>query len=343
MQIASSPTVKLLRFSNPVVFFRATARNGRVKIVEEIPVVQFFKKFKTALKLSLIAGEAGMEKKILEKSINRPGIALTGFLKYFAYKRIQLFGAGEMAYLKTLTEKQQSEILDQFAAKGIPCIVVSRNLIPLKSMVAAAERHRIALFRSPMSSKDFTTTATLLLEYEFAPRITEHGTLLDIRGIGTLLKGKSGIGKSECALALIERGHSLVADDLTFIKLINETELVGSSSELSRGYMECRGIGIINVAELFGIRNVRLEKRIDLIISFEEWTPDVEEDRTGLEENFYAIMGVQVPMISIYVRPGRDLARLVEVAAMVQAAKIMGHDCAQEFNERLIATMAKPS
>jgi len=162
-----------------------------------------------------------------------------------------------------------------------------------------------------------------------------------VKGIGTLLRGKSGVGKSECALALIERGHSLVADDLTYIKLINEKELVGSSSDLNRGYMECRGIGIINVTELFGIRNVRLEKRIDLVVTFIEWTVETEEDRTGLEQNYYELLGTKVPHIEIYVRPGRDLARLVEVAAMVRAARIMGHDSAKEFNERLIEHMSR--
>jgi len=311
------------------------------KIVESIAVRNFYEKFQDHLKLSLVAGEDGVNKVIKEKSINRPGIALTGFLKFFGAKRIQLFGAGEMAYMKTLSHAEQEDILLKFAELKIPCIVVSRNLVPTRIMIEVANRYDIALFRSPLSSKNFVTAATVLLEYEFAPRVTEHGTLLDVKGIGTLLRGKSGVGKSECALALIERGHSLVADDLTYIKLINEKELVGSSSDLNRGYMECRGIGIINVTELFGIRNVRLEKRIDLVVTFIEWTVETEEDRTGLEQNYYELLGTKVPHIEIYVRPGRDLARLVEVAAMVRAARIMGHDSAKEFNERLIEHMSR--
>lgn len=313
------------------------------KIVESIEVDSFFKKFKSNLKLSLIAGDEGLKKMIMEKSINRPGIALTGFLDFFASRRIQLFGAGEMAYMATLSHAEQEDILLKFAKLEIPCVIVSRDLDPTRIMIEVSNRYDIALFRSPMSSKDIVTVATVLLEYEFAPTVTEHGTMLDIKGIGTLLRGKSGIGKSECALALIERGHSLVADDLTYIKLINEKELLAHSSELNRGYMECRGIGIINVGDLFGIRNVRLEKRIDLVVSFNEWSSEHEEDRTGLEESYYNILGIDVPHIEIYIRPGRDLARLVEVAAMVRAARIMGHDSAQEFNERLIAHMAKQS
>ena len=311
------------------------------KIVESIGVNLFYEKFKSYLKLSLVAGDEGLKKVIKEKSINRPGIALSGFLESFAARRIQLFGAGEMAYMKTLSHADQEDILLKFAEREIPCIVVSRDLEPTRIMIEVANRYDIALFRTPMSSKDIVTTATVLLEYEFAPTVTEHGTMLDIKGIGTFLRGKSGIGKSECALALIERGHSLVSDDLTYIRLINEKELIANSSELNRGYMECRGIGIINVGDLFGIRNVRLEKRIDLVVTFDEWSVGHEEDRTGLEESFFNILGIDVPHIEIYIRPGRDLARLVEVAAMVRAAKIMGHDSAQEFNERLIAYMAK--
>lgn len=314
---------------------------AKPKIVESIEVNLFYEKFKDNLKLTLEAGDEGLKKVISEKSINRPGIALSGFLESFAAQRIQLFGAGEMAYMKTLSHADQEDILLKFAEREIPCIVVSRDLEPTRIMIEVANRYDIALFSTPMSSKDIVTTATVLLEYEFAPMVTEHGTMLDIKGIGTFLRGKSGVGKSECALALIERGHSLVADDLTYIRLINEKELLANSSELNRGYMECRGIGIINVGDLFGVRNVRLEKRIDLVITFEEWSPEHDEDRTGLEESYFNILGIDVPHIEIYIRPGRDLARLVEVAAMVRAARIMGHDSATEFNERLIAYMAK--
>jgi HPr kinase/phosphorylase len=164
--------------------------------------------------------------------------------------------------------------------------------------------------------------------------------MLDVRGVGVMLRGSSGVGKSECALALIERGHSLVADDLTVIKLLDERELMASSRMLNRGWMECRGIGIINIAEMFGIKSVRLEKRIDLVISLQEWRPDVAEERTGLEENYYEILGLKVPHIELFVRPGRDMARLVEVAALTQALKKMGHDPAKDFNDRLIQFMA---
>ena len=190
-----------------------------------------------------------------------------------------------------------------------------------------------------MKSKDFTAEATVLLEEFFAPRTTIHGTMMDVHGIGVLLRGSSGMGKSECALALIERAHSLVADDHAHVRLMHETDLVAKSSDLNRGYMECRGIGIINVTELFGIRAIRLEKRIELVVSFIEWEPGMVEERTGLEQNYFEIHNIKVPHVEIPVRPGRDLARLVEVAAMVQALKNIGHDSANTFNNRLIKNM----
>jgi len=311
--------------------------------IENLPVSTFFDTFAQKLDLTLVAGQAGLKRCIKEKSINRPALVLTGYMRYFAYKRIQLFGAGEMGYLREQSITQQKKILEAIIQKGIPCMIVSRGLVPLPTMVEAAHQHHIPLMRTKMKSKDFTAEATILLERYFAPHTSLHGTLIDIKGIGTLIRGKSGMGKSECALALIERGHSLVADDLVYIHLVGERELMGSSSELSRGYMECRGIGIINIGELFGVRSTRKEKRIDLVTTFIEWQPGMEENRTGLEEHFYTIMGFNVPHMEIPVRPGRDMARLVEVAALVQALKLMGHHGAKAFNARLIEHMEASS
>ncbi len=310
---------------------------------ETLAVRDFYESFRDALELELVCGESGLDKTIREKSINRPSLVLTGYYKYFAAKRIQLFGAGEMGYLRDLEIGMQSRRLHGMLEKNIPCMIVSRQLVPTRSMLDAAKQFNVPLFRTPLKSKTFTTEATLLLEEKLAPRTVVHGTLLDIKGIGTMLQGKSGVGKSECALALIERGYSLVADDLTYVHMMSDRVLVGNSSELNRGYMECRGIGIINVGDLFGIRSVRIQKRIDLIVRFLEWKPGMHEERTGLEESFETILGITVPLVEIPVRPGRDLARLVEVAAMVQAAKQMGHDSAKEFNERLIAHMTSDS
>lgn len=309
------------------------------KITESITVQDFFKQGEEHLKLTLVSGSDGMKNLVKDKSINRPALALTGYYKSFAFKRLQVFGAGEMAYLKDIKEDHQYKVLTEIARKHVPCMIVSRNLIPTKSMFQVAEENHIPLIRTSLTSRDFVNTATLLLEDMFAPRITLHGTLMDVRGIGVLIRGESGVGKSECALALIERGHNLVADDIVYIKLIGERELVGKSSDLNRGYMECRGLGIVNIAELFGVRSVRLEKVINLVITFKEWKQGMDEERTGLEEEFFETLGQKIPHIQLPIRPGRDMARLVEVAAMVQAMKRMGHNSAESFNQRLIAHM----
>jgi HPr kinase/phosphorylase len=312
-----------------------------IKSINGITVAHFHELYGDKLELELLHGTAGVHRLIKEGSINRPALALTGFFKYFANKRIQVLGAAEMTYLKTLTQRQQVEIFGEMARRGIPCIVLTRNYHATHPMIAVAEEMKLPIFRTPLITMNFVNAATLCIDNEFAPSGTEHATTLDIKGIGVMIRGDSGIGKSECALALIERGHSLVADDLTCIRLLDERELSASSRGLNRGYMECRGIGIINIAEMFGIKSVRIEKRIDLVISLQEWTPDAIEERTGLEENFYEILGMRMPHFELYVRPGRDMARLVEVAALTQALKKMGHDPAKEFNDRLIAFMTQ--
>jgi HPr kinase/phosphorylase len=311
------------------------------KAIHGITVAHFYETYRDKLQLELVTGETGLHRLIKEGSINRPSLALTGFFKYFANKRIQVFGAAEMTYLKTLTQRQQIEIFGEMVKRGIPAIVLTRNYIATHPMLAVSLEMNLPIFRTPMITMNFVNAATLCIDNEFAPSGTEHATTLDIKGIGVMIRGDSGIGKSECALALIERGHSLVADDLTCIKLLDERELSASARPLNRGYMECRGIGIINIADMFGVKSIRLEKRIDLVVSLRNWTPEVVEERTGLEENFYNILGVKVPHIEFYVRPGRDIARLVEVAALVQALKNMGHDPAKTFNDRLIAHMAE--
>jgi len=309
------------------------------KAVHGITVAHFLETHREKLRMDLVVGEAGLGRLIHEGTINRPALALTGFFKYFANKRVQVIGAAEMTYLKTLDERRQTSILRRMTQRGIPCLILTRNYQPTPPMLRVASEMNLPLIRTPMITKNWINLATLAIDNEFAPQGSEHATTLDIKGVGVMLRGDSGIGKSECALALIERGHSLVADDLTVIRLLDERELMASSRPLNRGYMECRGIGIINVAEMFGVKCVRREKRIDMVITLREWTPEVVEERTGLEENFYDILGMRVPHIELYVRPGRDIARLVEVAALTHALKPMGHDPARDFNDRLIAFM----
>lgn len=309
------------------------------KAIHGITVAHFYDTYREKLKMDLVTGKAGLHRLIREGSINRPALALTGFFKYFANKRIQVLGAAEMTFLKTRSANDQQMIFKEMVKRAVPCLVLTRNFHTTQPMLTVARDMNLPIFRTPLITMNFVNLATLCIDNEFAPSSIEHATMLDIKGVGVMLRGDSGVGKSECALALIERGHSLVADDMTVIKLLDERELMASSRALNRGYMECRGIGIINIAEMFGVKSIRLEKRIDMVVTLKEWTPDVVEERTGLEEQFYMILAKKMPHIELYVRPGRDMARLVEVAALTQALKRIGHDPAKDFNDRLIASM----
>jgi HPr kinase/phosphorylase len=309
--------------------------------VESISVRDFYESFADRLLLRLVTSRKTLSRStIRERSLNRPALAVTGYFKYFANKRIQLFGAGEMGFLREQQKSHRIHVLEKMATKRIPCVVISRNLAPTPEMLEVFEKHGVPVFRTSLASKAFTTEVTVLLEERFAPRTTVHGTLMDIRGIGTLVRGESGAGKSEAALALLERGHSLVADDMVRVKLLSDHTPVGFCDEMSRGFMECRGIGIINVEELFGIRFIRIEKKIELVVTFTENINDLSIDRTGLERKTFEILGASVPHMEIPLRTGRDMARLVEVAAMVQAARQLGHDSANDFNEQLIKKMS---
>jgi HPr kinase/phosphorylase len=222
----------------------------------------------------------------------------------------------------------------------IPCVVFSRNLNPDKQFLKAAEKADVPIFQCPLITMKFINLATLALEMMFAPRSTEMGSMVDILGVGVIIRGESGIGKSESVLALIDRGYSLVADDITKVTLVDGREVVGTSAEVTRDHMEVRGIGIINVAAMFGIKCIRTDKRVDLVVSLKAWNEVPDVDRLGMEQEYVKILGVDVRHIRIPVRPGRDLARLVEVAAFQTKLKMAGYNPAKELNDRLVAKMA---
>ncbi|MGN6643414.1 MAG: HPr(Ser) kinase/phosphatase, partial [Verrucomicrobiota bacterium] len=225
----------------------------------------------------------------------------------------------------------------------IPCFIFSRDLQPDKLFLKAAEEANIPVFQSPLITMKFINVATLALEEMFAPRSTEMGSMVDILGVGVIIKGESGIGKSESVLALIERGYSLVADDITKVTLIDGRDVIGTSAELTRNHMEVRGIGIINVGAMFGVKSIRGRKRIDLVVSRNFLKEVHDVDRVGMEQEFIKILGVDVPHITIPVRPGRDLARLIEVAAFQTKLKMSGYNAAKELNDRLLSQMASGS
>ena len=289
--------------------------------------------------MRLLSGETNLKRIIREPTVNRPGLALSGFTQYFAYKRVQVFGNAEVFYLRTLTRQQREERYAYLFAYKIPCVVFSRGLKPDREFLEAAEKSGVPVFHSPLVTMNFINSATLELETMFAPRGTEIGSMVDILGVGVIIKGESGIGKSEAVLALIERGYSLVSDDVTKVALVGGHEVVGNSGELTRNHMEIRGIGIINVAAMFGIKSVRRDKVLNLIVTLKAWNEVADVDRLGIEQEFFKVLGVDIPHIIIPVRPGRDLARLIEVAAYQTKLKISGYNAAQELNERLIAQM----
>jgi len=306
-----------------------------------VSVGEFYTRHSETLQMKLIGPEVGFDRRIGEPTINRPGLALAGFFSYFADKRLQVLGHAELSYLRSLPEAEVRARCRALCAEPIPGMVISRSLKAPIALLEEAEASGIAVFRTPMVTMRFTNAATLALELDFAPTKSEYGSMMDIMGIGTMIRGSSGIGKSECVLGLIERGHSLVSDDMTRLRALEGRELVGTSPDLTRHHMEVRGLGVINVMSIFGIGSVRLEKRLDLIVTLKDWQELEEVDRIGLDQEYFEILDILIPHITIPVRTGRDLARLVEVAALDQKLKSSGQNSAVEFNQRLLKTMQK--
>ena len=290
-----------------------------------------------------MAGAEGLKRVIREPTVNRPGLALAGFRKYFAGKRIQVFGSAEATYLKTLTPVEREQCYEKLCRHPIPCFVYCRHLRPDAELIRVAERANIPVFRCSLITMKFINRATLVLEDLFAPRGAVQGSMVDILGIGVVIKGESGIGKSECVLALVERSYSLVADDVTRVTLLDGREVIGTSADITRNHMEVRGIGIIDVSSMFGVRSTRSEKRVNLVVSLYDWDEVENIDRLGMEEETVDILGIKIPHIIIPVRPGRDIARLVEVAAFQAKLKLSGHNAAADLNQRLIDRMTDNS
>jgi HPr kinase/phosphorylase len=309
---------------------------------KNIPVVtveSFFQAHGEKLQLKLEGKRVGFDRKIREPTINRPGLALSGFYNYFAEKRVQVLGAAEQSYLESLSRRQRILRFRGLCEQKIPCLVSSRGAHLDADLLAVAEELQVAVFRTPMVTMRFINAATIAMEVDFSPTVTEFGSMVDILGVGVLIRGQSGVGKSECVLGLIERGYSIVADDVTRIKSFEGRELMATAPGLTRYHMEVRGIGIINVASIFGIGAIRIEKRLDMVVTLKDWQELEEVDRIGLDQEYYEILKLKVPHVTIPVRPGRDIARLVEVAAMDQKLKGLGQNSALEFNTKLLNMM----
>ena len=321
----------------------APGRGPQARLMQHdlVTVQQFYTVHAGELGLKLLAGAGGLSRAIREPTVNRPGLVLAGFNRYFAHKRVQVIGNAEAFFLRSLAAEARARRYAELFSYRIPCVVFSRNLNPDQAFLRAAEEADTPIFKCPLITMKFINLATLALEMMFAPRGTELGSMVDILGVGVIVRGESGIGKSECVLALIERGYSLVSDDVTKVTLVDGREVIGTGEELTRNHMEVRGIGIINVAAMFGVKSIRHEKRLDLVVALRPWEEVPDVDRLGMDDDYVQVLGVNVPQITIPVRPGRDLARLVEVAAFQTKLKLSGYNAAKELNDRLIAKMTR--
>src|SRR6202161_1598197 len=262
---------------------------------DTITVERFYTGEAQNLSLKLVAGATGLSRVIREPTVNRPGLALAGFTRYFANKRLQIIGNAESCFLRTLSSKERVKRYANLFSYKIPGVIFSRGLHPDKLFLRAAEKAHVPIFITPLITMKFINLATLALEMLFAPRGTEVGSMVDILGVGVIIRGESGIGKSESVLALIERGYSLVADDVTKVTLVDGREVIGTSAELTRNHMEVRGIGIINVAAMFGVKSIRREKQVDLVVTMKAWNDVPDVDRVGMEQEYYQILEVDIP------------------------------------------------
>src|SRR5512147_2407276 len=286
------------------------------------------------LKLDLAVGRSGLEHRVHLPRVQRPGLALTGYTDYIRYGRVQIVGSSELGYLRKLPPRRRSAILDKLCQCRITCFVVTKGFVPPPELLAAADARGIPVLTTPLESTTFIKLLSAFLEERLATRLHLHSVLLDVFGLGVLILGESGIGKSECALDLIDRGHRLVADDVVEIKRMGDT-LVGVSPDLTRYHMELRGLGVLNIKDLYGVSSIRLAKRVELVVQLERWEAGKEYDRLGLKEETFLILGVEVPLARMPVAPGRNIALLVEVAARNQLLREGGYDAAQRFVERV--------
>jgi len=295
------------------------------------------------LQLRVIAGEAGLNRHIVTTDVNRPGLALAGFYNSLATDRVQVFGKGEQAFLQECSTDQEERILAEFFRYKFPALIFSHGAIPPDCFLDMANKTATPILVSSDTTHDLIVNYTKVITEELAPSTSIHGVLIEVFGVGILLMGASGIGKSETALELVERGHRLVVDDIVRLKCIRGTTLYGYTSPIIQHHMELRGIGIINVKDLFGVGAIRPSVRLELVTLLEDWDPEKEYERLGLTEETVDILGVRLPRLLIPVRPGRNVPILIETAAMNHRLKKMGYHAARELSDRIAGEIQKKS
>ena len=297
-----------------------------------IPLTALVKEFR----LEVVYASADYESiRLTVEDVARPGLQLTGYFDHFEPMRLQILGNVEFSFIQKKTPQERAAIFDKFFSYKPPALLIARNFPVDKQMLAMAKKHSITLLRSPETTAALASSIITFLRSELAPRITRHGVLVEVYGEGLLLMGDSGVGKSETALELLKRGHRLIADDAVEIRKVSESSLIGTAPDLIRNYIELRGIGIVNVAKLFGMGAVRTENEINLIVNIVPWNTQEVYDRLGLEEQYMELLGVKVPMNTIPITPGRNLAMILEVAAMNNRQKKLGYNAALEFTEQV--------
>ncbi|MEI7904040.1 MAG: HPr(Ser) kinase/phosphatase [Candidatus Firestonebacteria bacterium] len=294
-----------------------------------------------ALKLTVAAGRGGLGNVVGVTDVNRCGLALTGYFDFFPSERIQVLGKTEVNYLEKLPAAERRKVISRLFRYRIPVIFICRGVKLYKEIVEYGNKRNIPVILTPMYTTRFISEATNFLEERLAEKITMHGVMVDIYGVGVVITGKSGTGKSECALELIKRGHRLVADDIVEVIKTSENRLIGSPQKLLTYFLEVRGLGIVNVKDLFGVGATRDKKRVEMAVHLEEWDNKKHYDRTGLSDNTAEILGVKIPKIIIPVKPGRNIAIIMEVAAMQERLKKMGYSSAAEFENNIQKEMKK--
>ncbi len=302
----------------------------------KIPLIKIIEEFD----LEKIYEPANIEEIFISRSdITRPGLQIAGFFDYFDSNRIQIMGKVEFTYLENFAVDERSQKIEKLFAQHIPALIIARGMQIFPEMMELAEKHGVPLLRTESGTSAFMSALIEYLNRQLAPRLTRHGVLVEVYGEGILIMGESGVGKSETAIELVKRGHRLVADDAVEVKRVSDNTLIGSAPEIIRHFVELRGIGIIDVKEIFGIGSVKGEENIDMIIHLEPWEDGKQYDRLGMVDEFTNIMGINVPSLTIPVKLGRNLAVIVEVAAMNNRQKRMGYNAAVELNKRLMEHM----
>lgn len=293
------------------------------------------------LQLEILTGDVGLDRPIRVPQVSSPGLVLAGYLKRFPAKRVHVLGETEVEYLRSLSVEDRRKAWEGLISFDLPCIFVTKGQRIPKELAAMAKKRGIPLLRSKLSTAEFYQRLTPYLNEVFAPRTKLHGSLADVFGVGLLFMGRSGIGKSECVLDLVERGHRLVADDSIIVTQSGNDVLIGRSPELTWRHMEIRGVGIVDVSALFGVHAVRLQKRIEVVVQLVDWEKTQEADRTGLDAQTTTILGVELPQVVVPLNPGKNITVVSEVVAMNHLLKYSGTDSAHLLNERLIAKLTE--